>query len=134
MYLEDDFPPEKLFNPIIPSCYDTSDISQCDPIVNAIALSNTSTPSHLITFDSDTVQLYIDTCVTYDLTGFTSDFIPGTHNKTTVTKTNTATGKTTTVGKGKATYTFLDDKGDLCTINTLMSCDPQSKCRLMSPQ
>ena len=134
MCLEDDVPPDKPFNPTMPSCYDTNDISQCNPIENATSLSNASTSSYLITLDSDTVQLYIDTCVTGGLTGFASDFIPDICKKTTATKTKTATGEATIVGQGKTTYTFLDDKGDLYTINTLMSYAPQSKHRLIYPQ
>ena len=106
MCLEDNVPPDKPFTLIKLYCYDASDISQYNPIVNTTALSNASSKSRVITFDSDTVQLYIDTCVTGGLTGFVRDFIPGSCSKTTATKTNTAKGEATIVGQGKATYTF----------------------------
>ena len=106
MCLEDDVPPDKPFTQFKPCCYDASDMSQCNQIMETTSLSNTSPTSQLIIFDSDTVQLYIDTCVTGGLTEFATDFIPGSYNKTTATKTNTATGETTIVGQGKATCTF----------------------------
>ena len=79
MYFEDEVLPDKPFNVIPTSCY-YSNMTTCNPIMNSAAFTNTATTRHLVTFDSDTVKLYIDTCVTGGLTGFASDFIPGTHN------------------------------------------------------
>ena len=127
MCLEEDAPSENPFTLIKPYCYDAIDVYQCNPIVNATVFSNDSTKIHLITFDLYIVQLYVDTCVTSGLTGFASDFIPRSYNNTTTTKTNTFAGEFTIVGQVKASYTFLDEKGYLWTISTIMSYSPQSK-------
>ena len=132
MCLEYGVPPEKPFNHFLTSCYDSS-ITTKNHIVNSSAFTNTTTPSHLVTFNSCSVQLCIDACVTGGLLGFVSDLIPGTCNSTTATKTNTDAGEATMVGQITATCTFIDDKGDSCTITTLMSYYSQRKCRLMSP-
>ena len=67
MYLEDEVPPDKPFNNIPTYCYDRN-ITTCNPIVNSAYFTNASTPSPLVTFDSDSFQLYIDACVTGSLT------------------------------------------------------------------
>ena len=96
MCLEDDAPPDKPFNTIQTSYYD-SKMSEYNPIVNITGFSNTATPIHLVTFDSETVQLYRDTCVTIGLTWFASEFTPGTHNNSTSAKTKTGAGEATIV-------------------------------------
>ena len=118
---------------MLPSCYDDK-THACNPIANVTAFSNTTTPIHLITFDSDKVQLYIDTCLTGGLTGFASDLIPESYNKTAATKISTDKGEANMFGQGKATCTLPNDKGDLFTINNLIPHDPQRKHRLISPQ
>lgn len=50
------------------------------------------------------------------------------------TSTDATAGKTTIIGEGIAAHRFIDDKGEPFTLCTKMSCAPQSKHRLISPQ
>ena len=83
-YLNEAVPPDKLNcdSPVIlpEHSHAKSHLS------HALSLANTSSYSHLETFDSDSVPLYIDTCVTRCLTCFKADFVPRTYNETAHTK------------------------------------------------
>ena len=72
--------------------------------------------------------------MTGGLTGFKLAFIPGTYHDTPSTKTNTTTGEASIIGQGTASYSFLDDNGEIYTLKTLMSYAPMSKYCLISPQ
>ena len=96
---------------------------------NNIIQSNT-----IASFDTDSVPLYIDSCVTGGLTGFKSDFTPGTLREIEPAHAATTAGTTSLVAEGIATYEVLTDDRQLHTITTKMSYAPSSKYRLLSPQ
>ena len=98
------------------------------------SLNNTQDDGEVIHFDSDSVNLYIDSCVTGGLTGFKTDFVDGTYVEVEERSSDTTTGKTSIIGEGIAAYSIKDDNGDDYTIFTKMSYAPSSKYRLMAPQ
>ena len=97
------------------------------------SLNNTS-DDEVMLFDSDSTNLYVDSCVTGGLTGFKSDFIEGSYVEVAERSSDTTTGKAVTIGEGVAAYTLKDDDGELCTLKTKMAYAPSRKFRLMAPQ
>lgn len=105
---------------------------RCEP--RNIAFNNTGEEETVMKFDSDSVNLYIDSCVTGGLTGFKGDFVEGSCTDVPEKAMDTTAGKTTIIGEGIAAYRFVDDGGEPFTLYTKMSYAPQSKYRLLSPQ
>ena len=111
-------------------------INPFQPINNIkyIVFNNTDDVEEVIRFDSDSVNLYINSCITGGLTVFKSVFIEGSYVEIPERSTNTTAGKTTIISEGIAAYRFIDDKGEPFTLYTKMLYAPQSKYRLIQPQ
>ena len=102
--------------------------------LNFKALHNTHDNGEVVRFDSDSVSLYIDSCVTGGLTGFMQDFMEGSYVEIEERSSETTTGKTSIIGQGIAACTLKDDDGELYLLYTKMAYAPNSKYRLMSLQ
>ena len=98
-----------------------------------IALNNTYDNGEVVRFDSDSVSLYIDSCVTGGLTGFMKDFVEGSCVEIEERSSNTTTGTTSIISQGIAAYTLKDNDGEPHILYTKMAYAPNSKYRLMSP-
>ena len=102
--------------------------------LNYKALNNTYDDGEVVRFDSDSVSLYIDSCVTGGLTGFKQDFVEGTYVDIEERSSDTTTGKMSIIGEGIAAYLLKDDNGEPYLLYTKMAYAPNSKYRLMAPQ
>ena len=89
-----------------------------------IILNNTKDSEEAIKFDSDLVNLYIDSCATEGLTGFRCDFIKDSYIEIPIRSTDTTTGKISIIDKEIAAYRFIDDKGEPFMLYTKISCAP----------
>ena len=98
------------------------------------ALNNTNEEGEVIRFDSDSTNIFIDSCVEGGLTGFRSDFIEGTFVEIEKQTSYITTGKSSIIDEGIMDHTLKDDNGEDHTLHTRMAYDPSSKYRLMAPQ
>ena len=114
-------PPNKI------SLFNTKDL-------DAKLLNNIKDNGEVIRFDSDSVNLCINSCVTGRLTGFMSDFADNTYTEVDERSSNTITGKTSIIREEIAAYSVMDDNGDNYTIFIKMSYALLSKYRLIAPQ
>ena len=99
-----------------------------------ILFNNTDDVEGVMSFDSDSVNLHVDSCVAGGLTRFRNDFIEDSHVNIPERSTDTTADKGKIIGEGIAAYNFNNNKGEPFTLHTKMAYAPQSKCRLISPQ
>lgn len=75
-------------------------------------------------FVSDSTPLLIDACAIEGLTGYNSDFIPGTYEEIEPRVTEINTCSTAIIGQGTSTCSVVGDNGYARVINALISYAP----------
>ena len=108
----------------------TSTDKEDKPYIYKALQSNTT---NIISFDSDSVNVFLDTCVTKALTGFKSDFIKGTFQEIDLRRTDTILGSTELTRRGTVIYNIPDDNRKTYPLKLNMNYLPTCKYRLISP-
>ena len=89
-----------------------------------------------IPFDTDSVLLFLDSCVTDGMTPHKSDFKAGTYNELTTNESYLGSGGSGAIlGHGTAQYIITDDTGEQYTMEIPgMAYSPAVPHRLLAPQ
>ena len=85
-------------------------------------------------FDSDSINLYIDSYVTGGLIRFKDDFIQGSYANTKERSSDTTSSKATIISKGLIVHILKNNNGKPYTLQTKMTYSSLSKFRLMALQ
>ena len=99
-----------------------------------VAFQSLQDCNDLISYDGDSVDLCLDTCVTGALTGCKSDFIDGTFIEKDLGYSLTAAGSTKISGCGIAHCILSDDYGQKYDLKIPANYSEDCPCRLVSPQ
>ena len=85
-------------------------------------------------YNGDTVDLCLDTCITGALTGYKSDFIEGALEMKDLEYSSTTTGSTKITGSGEAHCILSNDYGRKCDLKIPANYSEDCPSRLVSPQ
>ena len=98
------------------------------------SLDSFSDNHEIFHFDSDSIDFYLDTCVTNVLTGFKDDFLPNTFQEENLGSPSTSNGLSSISGHSIACFRMTDDYGRPYDMKTPMNYSEYFKFCLISPQ
>jgi len=99
-----------------------------------LTLKSDSHDPYKIAFDSDSFEVFLDSCVTQALTGFKLDFIENTFQESKHVAIDTALGSMAITGKDVARFCIQDDDGDFVQLQVPIHYSSKCKYRLITPQ